>query len=227
MRAMWKEPSRMGDACLLLLIFEVIGYLYTWDTKTPPQRTGGVCLIAVLMLLFVVACLAARQCRRWKGIVAAGCAAALVIFLGFDFRTLRVEQLPGWDPAASVYGVSLWVEGENGITDLRWDPDGDWQVKEEGEPVAVYDGGAEDFLEKLSAVELRNYWWFDGKPAEDITTLHVSFCDGRDVDFYLSRNSWSISTPDGDWLRGQWYVDRPFADLLDEPLRAVIDEKTV
>lgn len=215
----------MGDVCLLLLVFEVIRYLYTWDTKTPPRRTVGVCLIAVLLLLFGAACLAARQCRRWKGIVAAGCAAALVLFLIFDFRTLRVEELPGWDPVSSISGVSSWVEGENGITDLRWAPDGGWQVKAEGEPVTVYGGGAEGFLEKLSAVELRNYWWFDGEPAEEITTLHVSFSDGRDVDFYLSRNSWSISTPDGDWLRGQWYVDRPFTDLLDEPLRAVIDEK--
>lgn len=228
MRAMWKEPSRLGDACLILLVFEVIGYLYAWDTKTPLRRTVGVCLIAVLLLLFVAACLAARQCRRWKGLVAAGCAAALVLFLIFDFRTVRVGELPGWDSAASVSGVSLWAEGEDGVTDLRWTPDGgDWKVERTGDMVTVSGGDGAGFLTDLGEVRLRNYWWFNEKTPENVTTLHIMFNSGQDMDFYLGRDSWSISTPDGDWLPGKWYVDRPFADLLDEPLRAVIDDETV
>ena len=228
MKKAWMWLAGKGDVCLLLLVFEVLGYLFTWDTKTPFQRTGGVCLTALLLLLFGAACLATHGCRKWKGLVAAGCAAALVLFLAFDLRTLRVEELPGWDPAAGLSSVSLWVEGENGVTDLRWLPDGgEWQVEAVGDTVTVRGGEAAGFLEKLSAVELRNYWWFDGRPEEDITTLHVNFADGWDVDFYLGRDSWSISAPDGDWLPGKWYVTRPFADLLDEPLRAVIHDETV
>lgn len=224
MRAVWKDPIRTGDVCLLLTVFQIAGYLMMWETKTPFQRTGGVCLIAVLLLLFGASCLAARQCRRWKGLVAAGCAGVLVLLLIFDVRALKVEELPGWDPEAGLSGVALWVEGEDGFTDLRWFPDGgEWQVETVENSVTVRGGDGAELLEKLGDVELRNYWWFDGMPAEDITTLHVTFSDGRDVDFYLGRDSWSVSGPDGDWLPGKWYVDRPFSDLLEGPLREAVD----
>ena len=63
MRAVWKDPIRTGDVCLLLTVFQIAGYLMRWETKTPFQRTVGVCLIAVLLLLFGASCLAAGQCR--------------------------------------------------------------------------------------------------------------------------------------------------------------------
>lgn len=39
-------------------------------------------------------------------------------------------------------------------------------------------------------------------------------------------DSGRIYGPDGDWLRGKWHVDRPLSNLLNEPLRAVVGEKT-
>lgn len=215
-----------NSLCLLAAVCTVVWYLSDWNGKTPLQRTMGVCLLGCFLLLFGAACLATRQCRRWKGIVAAGCAAALVFFLAFDFRTVRVKDLPGWDPAASVSGVSFWVEGENGVTDLRWTPGGDgWKTEQTGDIIAVSGGDGAGFRAALEEVRLRNHWWFGGEQPENITTFHVNFSDGRDVDFYLGRDGWSISPPEGDWLPGTWYVDQSLFELLLDAIRPVINER--
>ena len=137
-----------------------------------------------------------------------------------------MKDLPGWDPAASVSGVSFWMEGENGVTDLRWTPGGDdWKTERTGDIIEVSGGDGAGFRAALEEIELRNHWWFGGEQPENITTFHVNFSDGRDVDFYLGRDGWSVSPPEGDWLPGTWYVDQSLFELLFHAIRPVINER--